>query len=517
MKLHPLERRVLRTIQQHSLIPEGSTVVVAVSGGIDSMALMHILHALAPRLSCTLHIATVDHMLRGEESAADAQFVADEAAKLGLACTIRQEDVPKYIEREKKYSKKKPSIEIAARLRRYLGLSRVAHGAKASIVTTAHHLDDQAETVLMRVISGTSLRGLSAMQFEDDLPYESGKAIRLIRPLLNTPRHDIEAYASERGIPYRDDPSNQSVVHKRNALRYKVLPLLRKLNPQVDRALAQLSEQADLETAYFDRQLADAISRVIVVVPALVNKYVDYITAPYLRIKRAEFRELEPALQRRMATWAYNQQCNTMQKLMGGLTYDHVRRCVDAIVGAQVGKRLELPDGLDLRIDYDFAILESENRPAETILYTTQRLAARGDELSLEADALAWRADWIVIARRSEAEIAAFTPERHFHVAPTPRSTAALLTPKSAALTLRGRRNGDRFAPPGLGGHTQKIKQWMIDRKISAAIRDRIPLVDVDGQVAAIFWEDKWTVAESFRANRDPNEDEQRIFISLYA
>jgi tRNA(Ile)-lysidine synthetase-like protein len=517
MKLHPLERRVLKTIQQHALIPAGSIVVVAVSGGVDSMALMHILHALAPRLGCTLHIATVDHMLRGEESAADAQFVADEAAKLGLVCTIRQEDVPKYIEREKKYSKKKPSIEMAARFRRYLGLSLVAHRAKASIVATAHHLNDQAETVLMRIISGTSLRGLSAMQFEDDLPYESGKAKRLIRPLLNTPRQDIEAYVAERGIFHREDTSNQNVVHKRNALRYDILPALRKLNPQVDQALARLAEQAVLETDYFDRELEPHLSSVVVNVPAVMNKYTDYITAPYTKINRKAFRMLDNALQRRLITWAYNEQRGTMQALEGGLTYLHVLSCVKAIVSAQVGKRINLPDGLDLRLDYEVAFLENERRPAEAILYSTDSLAKRGDELSLEAESLAWHPDWVIIARRSEVEIAQYTPPDFHRVSPQPPSTAELLVPRTAALTLRGRRNGDRFAPPGLAGQTQKIKQWMIDRKIPAAIRDRIPLVDVDGQVAAIFWDNRWTVAESFRAARDPNDEEQRIFISLYA
>ena len=137
--------------------------------------------------------------------------------------------------------------------------------------------------------------------------------------------------------------------------------------------------------------------------------------------------------------------------------------------------------------------------------------------LSLEPDSFVWYDDWMIIARTIEIEIVNYTPSGFPNVKLQLKETTALLIPRTAALTLRGRRNGDRFAPPGLGEHTQKIKQWMIDRKIPAAIRDRIPLVDVDGQVAAIFWDNKWTVAEPFRTTREPNEDEQRVFISLYA
>jgi tRNA(Ile)-lysidine synthase len=514
MRLHTLDRRVLKTIQEHALIPPDSTVVVAVSGGVDSMALMHMLHALAPKLRCTLHIATVDHMLRGDESAADAQFVADEAAKLGLACTIRQFDVKKQIARHKKHSGIKPSIEMEARFGRYTALSGIAHGKQARHVVTAHHLNDQAETVLMRLLSGTSLRGLAAMQLEDALPYWGD--IRLIRPLLNTSRGEIEAYAAERDIPYREDPSNQNVVHKRNALRHEILPLLRQLNPQVDKALAQLSEQAALESEYFDRQLEAAISSVVVNVPGMVDIHTDYTSQSYIKLHRDSFRALEPALQRRLVMWSYAEYRRPMQGLEGGLTYHHVLTCVDAIINAQVGKRIRLPHDLDLRIDYQYAILEDEDHPANVVVYPTPPKANWVDTLTLETRSFVSHADWLVIARRSETEIAEFTPAWNYRVNPQPRATAALLVPRSAALLLRGRRDGDRFAPPGLDGHTQKIKQWMIDRKIPAAIRDRIPLIDVDGQIAAIFWDEKWVVAEPFRANRTPKESEHKIIVALY-
>jgi tRNA(Ile)-lysidine synthetase-like protein len=496
MRLHSLERCVLRTIQEHALIPEDSTVVVAVSGGVDSMALMHILHRLAPRLRCTLHIATLDHMLRGEESAADAQFVADEAAKLGLACTVGQENVRALMKERPSLSS---NVESAARKVRYEFLARVAHQVGSQHIATGHHADDQAETVLMRLIRGTAVRGLGGMRLNSPYPLRQHKTLRLIRPLFNSLHSSLGKYVVQRDISTRHDSTNDEPTFFRNQIR-SFLPHLSYMSLH----LVQLSELARIDEDYFDRMLADDANR---------SYTWDGERAVF---DRAHFRSLHPALQLRTIANAFRYLEANFSYVTRELGYVHVRNCQSAIVEGRIGQIVQFPRYWALTVETDNAYLEKwfadkharwvkrtkTEAYAHTLLSSATPLA-----LSIPGDVQASTAGWHLAA----------TTEESVGMRRTLSADTALLVPRNAALSLRGRRSGDRFAPPGLGGHTQKIKQWMIDRKIPAAIRDRIPLVDVDGQVAAIFWQDKWTVAEPFRDNREPNTDEQRLYISLYA
>lgn len=489
-RLHRLEVRVLRSIRQQGLITEGDTVVVAVSGGVDSLALMHILHRLQSRLRCQLHIATLDHGLRGQAGAEDAAFVMAEAARLDLPFVTGRHDTAKFA-RESRLS-----IEEAARKLRYQFLARVAHEVGASQIAVAHHADDQAETVLMRVLRGSSLRGLAAMRPRDHVPY-SAFDYRLIRPLLGCRRRDIEAYAQERGLQPRRDASNDLRAFRRNVVRLDILPMLREINPRIDQALAQLADNAAADDDYFDEALRPLMGTVISLHPGTRRPYMKAMTPGFVRVDRAGFRALHPALQRRLVVWAYRRLALAHDdEPKGEIGHAHVMACVRAITNGAVGKRVQLPGSLALRIDYDHADIEDEQRVHEERGYLLQ------DPERSVLVRIPGVTEKAIRGCTLQAQIAA--AERDIVKGETSIERALIFLPRSAAVSLRGRRPGDRFAPPGLGGHTQKIKQWMIDRKIPQIVRDRVPLLDVNGAIAAVFWDGRWHVAEGFRA---PHED----------
>src|SRR6516165_11630394 len=213
----------------------GQKVGVAVSGGADSVCLLHALRELAPRWDLRLHVLHVNHRLRGAESDEDAQFVRDQAAQFGLPFTIHEADLDMTPD----------NLEQAAReIRMAFFNEKIARGAVAR-VATGHTRSDQAETVLFRFLRGAGTAGLSGIR-----PVTSEG---IVRPLLAISREEIEAWMRERHIPWREDSTNASPTFARNRIRHKLLPLLaRDWNPQIEETLARTAEWAQAEEAYWD-------------------------------------------------------------------------------------------------------------------------------------------------------------------------------------------------------------------------------------------------------------------------
>ncbi|AEP12336.1 tRNA lysidine(34) synthetase TilS [Chloracidobacterium thermophilum] len=218
-------------------------VVVAVSGGLDSMTLLHALHTWCGdcRAQC-LHVAHLNHGLRGEASTADAQLVAETAAQMGLDWTVERADIAQSV------ASGGGNLEAVARQVRYAFLRRTAERLGAAFVATAHTQSDQAETVLLRLVRGTSLAGLTAIA--PLRPLAAGTPVQVIRPLLTVSRRQIVAYARYHGVRFREDVTNHDLSRARNRLRHRVLPELEQLNPQVGSALARLAAQAREDQQY---------------------------------------------------------------------------------------------------------------------------------------------------------------------------------------------------------------------------------------------------------------------------
>lgn len=218
-------------------------VVVAVSGGLDSMTLLHALHVWCGRDGARyLHVAHLDHRLRGAAATADAELVAKTAAHLGLDWTVEQADIAGLVDAGR------GNLEAVARQVRYAFLQRTAERLGAAFVATAHTQTDQAETVLLRLVRGTSLAGLAAIA--PVRPLAAGTAVQVIRPFLATSRQEILAYARHHGVKYHEDATNRDLARTRNRLRHLVLPELERLNPQVGNALARLAAQAREDQQY---------------------------------------------------------------------------------------------------------------------------------------------------------------------------------------------------------------------------------------------------------------------------
>ena len=242
--------RVKAYMQKHNMTQRGDRVIVSVSGGPDSVALLHLLWRLAPDLDLTLHVFHMDHALRGEESAADAAFVESLAARLGLPCTV-----VRLAPGELKHAG--GSLQARAREARHRELAALAGRIGASRVALGHNRDDQSETVLLRLLRGTGTRGLAGIR-----PVKVLGKLTLIRPLLETPRREIAAYCAKHELFPRLDASNLRGDYTRNRVRLELLPqLAAQYNPAIASALADLAEIAAAENDLLDELARAALAR----------------------------------------------------------------------------------------------------------------------------------------------------------------------------------------------------------------------------------------------------------------
>jgi len=236
---------VERSIREQKLLRRGEVVLVAVSGGLDSMALLHQLHSLAPVNRWRLRVAHFNHLLRGRSSDADERLVRQTARRLGLRCVCASGDVKGHAARTG------ISIEMAAREMRHEFLARTARQLKIRTVALAHHADDQVELFFLRLLRGAGGEGLAGMKRKSPSPAD--RAIEVIRPLLDVGKTDLKAYVRKHHIRFREDVSNASLYMQRNRIRHELLPLLRRhYQPSLDRIILRVMEivgaEADVVT-----------------------------------------------------------------------------------------------------------------------------------------------------------------------------------------------------------------------------------------------------------------------------
>lgn len=473
MDTRDLPGRVAAFAAAHDLLPRGARVVVAVSGGVDSLVLLHVLVQVREALDLMLHAATLDHGLRGAAGTQDAAYVRDVAAGWGVPVTLERADVPHDAQTHNL------GLEEAARRARYAFLARVAHSVGADRVVTGHHRDDQAETVLLNVIRGSGLDGLRGMLPAAPLP-DSGpdSGLLVVRPLLNISRAAIEAYAAAHDLAPRTDATNTDPAYRRNRLRHVIMPQLEALNPNLRAALARMAGVLRVDADWLEMVGAAELARVVVSGGA-------FSTPGVIALDRAAWADLHPGAKRYVVRAAVEQASGARHDL----ALVHVEAAIQAADRGAVGALVQFPGGVTLRVERDVLLVtRGDALPALDVpaLEAGQGVTFRAGD-RVERDFGAWR--FAAHPLRADDDLAAW------HADPL---AAALAVPAGTALHLRPPQPGDRFQPRGLGGRSQKLVTTFSSMGVPVIARARVPLLeagDAPGRIA-------WFVAPSDRGLR---------------
>jgi tRNA(Ile)-lysidine synthase len=430
-------KKVKGLIAQKKLIRRGDIVAAAVSGGADSMALLHILKRYSLELRYTLYCLHLEHGIRGEESKKDAEFVGAQCASLGIPCFVQHADIPKIAMEHKE------SVEEAARRERYAYFDSMTQCLKIDKIAVAHHMDDQAETALFNLIRGTGIKGLTAMEYE--------REPNIIRPLLGVSKEEILEYVRQENIPYVLDATNEDTKYMRNRIRKILFPAIKMINPKFtsglmrlldilredDAALHQLSE-----AAYKKCQRRDTVG---------------------LRLNLKVFSQQPKAVKRRIIRIALNEHF-----ILKDIEFKHVDSICKLAETRETGKAIDIKNQLIARIEYGDMVIERKKG-------TVRRNGIV--PLSIENGVVFMHGGMqfdCMVTGAGEVDIHRKAPnEEYFDYDKFPKGAV-----------IRFRAEGDMFHPLNFIGR-KKLKNYLSDKKIPVQKRDYIPLV-ADGK--NILW-----------------------------
>jgi tRNA(Ile)-lysidine synthase len=430
-----LALRVNRIMREEHLSDPEDSIVVAVSGGPDSIALLHILFLLAEQWKWRLIVAHVNHQFRGEESDQEADFVSEYAIKLGLPCEIGLINVPQYIKESRLNG------QAAAREKRYDFLLATADKYQAQRIALAHHADDQAETILMRLLRGTGASGLSGIPLRRRL-----KNVELIRPLLRIYKSEVLHHCEKFGLSFCNDSSNAQHKYVRNQIRHELIPLLKRYNPQLPESLNRLADVISFEDDFLKQE-----------VDAIFHKIVG-VAGEGLQLPRAEFIKLHSALQRRLIKLLLEYLAPNTDSF-DFLTAENVRNAI----------MQETPTTLTLMLGANIVFA----REYEQVFFRLNPTLSTDFHFSIDT----WNGQ---LALPGGGQLRYYTMDRDIF------NASGLLPGKDAAvfdaaalswpLIVRSRQNGDRIEINGLNG-SKKVKDIFIDAKLPLRMRNSVPLL----------------------------------------
>ena len=421
-------QKVKKTIDQHQMLNEGETIVVALSGGADSCALLSILVSFQNEYKMKIVAAHFNHNLRGEISDLDETFCSNLAKKY---------QVPFEVERLiSTLVPKGESPEEYYRRQRYRFLEKVAIQHKAGKIALGHHLNDQAETVLLNILRGSGMEGLKGM-----LPVRDH---RYIRPLIDVSKQEILEYLKEKSLKHRDDSSNQSSVFMRNRIRLELLPLLKeRFNPQIEHGLVRMARTVNRDHECLGKCVIEIMNSEKI---QKSDKNVTF-SADY-------FSQLPEAVRYRLI----KKLLEDMIKDGNGIYYSHIESVIELALNGCTGKQIILPFGLTILKQYD-NILIKKNKVADKEDYQYS--------LSIPGTVDLKERGIIISAREGRVDEVDFGQKGLIYID---------LEAVKGPLTIRNRRPGDWFVPLGTTGR-QKIKKLFIDRKLPGSVRDNIALL----------------------------------------
>jgi len=451
-KLHPLEVRIQKTIQSLAMLAPGEHVLIALSGGADSVALLRCLHRLAPRLNIALTVAHLNHGIRGPEADADEDFVRQLSADLHLQFFSEAIDAKRMAKAAGQ------NLEEVARQARYDFLNRIAGTIGAHKIAVGHTLNDQAETILFRLIRGSGIEGLSAIH-----PIIEG---RVIRPLLECSRDSILDYLKQTGMGYREDSTNRDVHYTRNRIRLELLPYLAEhFNPRIIPTLAREALLMGEAWSFIEAEALRAFDNL------------ECSRQEGLALRLSGLLELHPVIQKEVLRRAIRECLGSLR----GITSRHIDGVLSLCSTGSSGDQIRLPHGGSVIRQYEDLLLMKQ-APAQALSFSYV-LPVPGACSVPEAGAL-FRASIINTPDRKTMK------EHHARRAYVEQS----LLP--ATLAIRSRKPGDRY---GGAGH-RKVKKMLIDGKIPSMQRPGLPMV-VAGD--SVIWVPGFRPARSWEAGTD--------------
>jgi len=435
-----IESKIQKTIKQHKLLSPCDHVLVALSGGADSVVLLHVLKGLGYKLSA----AHINPMIRGDEALRDERFVIDLCEELEVPLKIYHKNCPVFA------AENKLSLEEAARIMRYEALEDAAYASCCPKIATAHTENDNIETMLMRLIRGTSpygLRGIDVMR---------GK---IIRPLLSISRDEIIEYIAYHKLSYVSDTTNKDTNYLRNRVRRNLLVDLRSnYNPNINAALSRLSANLKTDADYFDKEL-----------DRICDDYVVFKEAA-AGIDAKAVSELHPAVLERLIRRCVKFAAGTDKD------FDHVHnKMVLGLFCMNSGKRLNLPGGLAVSNSFGsvFIYKEKYDKPAEITLRQGDFVQA-GDSgyfISLSSEKIYFRENFVNAC------------------------TGVFVCDKiTDSLVLRGRRDGDIITMQD--GKVIKLKDFLIRQKMPAFVRDYIYVAACENKVLMVLTKEPYAAFE---------------------
>jgi len=437
-------QRAEREIQDRQLLARGQKILVAVSGGADSLVLLHVLHSLAPKHRWQIVVAHFNHQLRGRASTADEKWVAHAATKLSLPFYTDRADVKKLA------AQSKTSVEMAARKRRHEFLARVAREQKTHAVALAHHADDQVELFFLRLLRGAGGEGLAGMKWLSPSPAD--RAVTLIRPLLGVAKSELLDFARQHKIQFREDASNASSDFLRNRIRHELLPLLQeKYQPGLSKTVLRLMEITGAESEF---------------VGATSRQWLDPVQS---QTGRCTFFTLPVALQRRVIH----------QQLMA----------LGVVADFELTEQLRTTSGKRVSVDSTRSVVRFEGGEIHLAKSSEQGGEPfKTDELKLKLSGGAGRAEfggrklsWSF--KKSGSAQGRATRQTEFFDADK----------IGGEIVLRHWRAGDRFQPIG-SASAVKLQDLFVNAKIPAAQRRQLVLAATDR--GEIFWVEGLRIGE---------------------
>lgn len=428
---------VKAVILKYNLLSKEDKVVIGVSGGADSLCLLHVLNTIKNEIGIEIFAVHLNHQFRGAEADADAEFVEDICKKWEIPYKVASFDVPAYAKQHGL------SPEEAGREIRYKLFRDVKEVINANKIAVAQNLNDNVETILMRLFRGTGLEGLKGIDVLRD---------EIIRPLLETDRTSIEEYCRQNDLEPRVDKTNLQPIYSRNKIRLELIPYLKEsFNSNLNESIVRLSQIIKEENDYLEQQTNKLMNSIV------------QIEEQRLSIKINNLTELHEAMQKRLLRKAVEQLAETLN----GYEYKHFQGIIE-LLDKGTGAALELPKNLKAYISYENLILSKkiENKHKKCYYKLKYDYDNKIDELG------------VAISIKLTNQIPLSMMQKHTN---TIYIDAAKVTQE---LVLRNRQQGDMFSPIGMMG-SKKLKDYFIDRKTPREKRDEIFLL-ADGN--EIVW-----------------------------